>query len=134
MASQHAVSTQDATHRADVWITIVFTSLVLAPLPAHATTFENVAPAMGIVISPNSSGHSVGGGVSFLDANGDGLLDILTTTITVPPILFRQVSGGFVKDEFAVTSSSTLTTTTTTTFSCSRQTRMFCSEMMMASL
>ena len=102
MASQHAVSTQDATHRADVWITIVFTSLVLAPLPAHATTFENVAPAMGIVISPNSSGHSVGGGVSFLDANGDGLLDILTTTITVPPILFRQVSGGFVKDEFAV--------------------------------
>jgi len=81
---------------------LAFLFVVAPESTVNAQQFENVAPGMGIVISPGSYGHAVGGGVSWFDPDQDGTLDVLGSTVTIPPILYRQKSGAFVLDEDAM--------------------------------
>ncbi len=76
-----------------------FLPILLAAPPVHWT---DLAPAAGISGSVGPAASGIGGGAAVLDADGDGVLDIVVLAALAPPRLLRQTSAGWVVDELAL--------------------------------
>lgn len=71
--------------------------LVLAPSGAGAQGFTDVSAALGTDTGVRPAPDSVAGGVSMVDLDGDGRLDLLWTALDAPVVFHQRSDGTFAR-------------------------------------